>query len=80
MESKPNLRTAGRFVAGAILISLLGCAAEEDTRDPFRKILDISRDEAALAEYLQPVPPKEPQEALESFRDRRRIPHGDGGP
>ena len=29
--------------------------------------MDISRDGAALAEYLQPVPPKEPQEALASF-------------
>ena len=67
MESNRCLRTAGRFVAGAVLIPLLGCGGEQDTPDPFRKILDISRDEAALAEYLKPVPPKEPQEALESF-------------
>ena len=68
MVSNRCLRTAGRFVAGAVLIPLLGCGMEEDTRDPFRKILDISRDEAALAEYLQPIPPKEPQEALEAFQ------------
>ena len=67
MESNLCLRTAGRFVAGAVLIPFLGCGVDEDTRDPFREIVDISRDEAALAEYLQPVPPKEPQEALESF-------------
>ena len=80
MESNLCLRTAGRFVAGAVLIPFLGCGVDEDTRDPFREIVDISRDEAALAEYLKPVPPKEPQEALAVVRGGRRIPYGDGGP
>ena len=52
-----------------VLLTNMGCGLlpEEDTRDQHRKILDISRDEEALAEYLKPVPPKEPEEALKSF-------------
>ncbi len=45
-----------------------GLGPEEDSKDRFRKIVDISRDEKALAEYLKPVPAKEPEEALKSFQ------------
>ncbi len=39
----------------------------EDTRDQYREIVDISRDPDALREYLKPIPPTEPAEALKTF-------------
>ena len=52
-----------------VLLPSLSCGLEpeEDSKDRFREIVDISRDGKALAEYLKPVPPKEPEEALKSF-------------
>ena len=48
-----------------VLLPSLSCGLEpeEDSKDRFREIVDISRDGKALAEYLKPVPPKEPGEA-----------------
>ncbi len=52
----------------ALLPSLAcGLEPEEESKDRFREIVDISRDEKALAEYLKPVPPKTPEAALKSF-------------
>ena len=66
-------RTSELFVyriVSILCIALLGSCSQgssDEPEDPFRKIVDISRDEDALREYLKPVPPKEPAEALKTF-------------
>ena len=39
----------------------------DKTTDRYRQIVDITRDEAALQEYLKPIPPTEPADALKTF-------------
>ncbi len=47
----------------------VSCGPEpaETPEERFKRIVDISRDDAALKEYLKKVPPKTPAEALETF-------------
>jgi putative membrane-bound dehydrogenase-like protein len=70
MKLRSSLALRQRILPLLVLLPSLACgvAPEEDAQDPFRKIVDISRDEKALAEYLKPIPPKEPEEALKSFQ------------
>lgn len=72
MQLRSSLNLTKRILPLLALLLSLGCdlAPEEDTKDRFREIVDISRDEKALAEYLKPVPPKEPEEALKSFETK----------
>lgn len=39
----------------------------DEAKDQYREIVDISRDPDALREYLKPIPPTEPAEALKTF-------------
>ena len=58
-----------RVLALLCLAAVASCAsdAEETPDERFKRIVDISRDEEALQEYLTKVPPKTPAEALETF-------------
>jgi len=40
---------------------------DDETKDRYRKLVDITRDEAALKEYLKPIPPTEPADAIKTF-------------
>ena len=61
------------FVGLSLTILCLALSAscaperEETAEERFRRIVDISRDDEALKEYLKSVPPKTPAEALETF-------------
>ena len=52
-----------------VVASLACCAGDPayEARDRYRKIVDISRDSDALREYLDPIPPTEPSDALKTF-------------
>ena len=69
MKLRSSLTLTQRVLPLLALLPSLACGlgSEEDSKDRFREIVDISRDEKALAEYLKAVPPKEPEEALKSF-------------
>ena len=42
-------------------------APSDEPEDRFKKLVDISRDEATLKEYLKPVPPTEPADVIKTF-------------
>ena len=59
-----------RRILPAICLALCTSCSQElsdGPEDRFKKLVDISRDEAALKEYLKPVPPTEPADALKTF-------------
>jgi len=59
-----------RWILPVICVALLASCGEEPSDGPedrFKKLVDISRDDAALKEYLKPVLPTEPADVLKKF-------------
>ncbi len=65
-ESQSLVRRVPTILCLTLMVS---CGPEpvETPEEHYKRIVDISRDEAALKEYLQRVPPTEPAEALKTF-------------
>ena len=67
---KKNNESLARLVLPILCLALSASCAperEETPEERFKRIVDISRDEEALREYLKKVPPRTPAEALETF-------------
>ena len=63
-----NRSRVGQVLLLASLSILPSCTdGSVEERDPYREIVDISRNPEALREYLKPIPPTEPAEALKTF-------------
>ncbi len=63
-------RSLLRRIIPVIWVGLYASCSQEPAdgvEDRFKKLVDISRDEAALKEYLKPVPPTEPADAIKTF-------------
>ena len=69
MKNWQNKLSVLRIFTACFLFAFVACniGQETESEDPYRRILDISRDESALKKYLKPVPPKKPEEAVKLF-------------
>ncbi len=68
--AKKSWGSIQKLIVCPCLVLLLSCSdgPDDETKDRYRKIVDVTKDEAALKEYLKPIPPTEPADALKTFK------------